>query len=220
MRIRLHHCHQTRSMRVLWLLHEIGVPFDLTTYSFDAAIKTPDFVALSPAGRVPALELDGRPVFESGAMIELLCEAFPDRAMGRAPDDAARADWLIWLHFAETLSQHSAALTQQHVALFEDHMRSPVVMKIEAKRIAKCYGALEARLDQSPYLADGAFSAADVAVGQAVYMARHFARLEDFPKLSEWYARVTKRPAFQASLPPADAARLYAQDFYPPWPVP
>jgi glutathione S-transferase len=99
-----------------------------------------------PAGRVPALELDGRAIWETGAITEVLCERFPDTGMGRAPDDPERIDWLIWVHFAETLSQHIATLTQQHIVLREDHMRSPGLMKIEAKRAEKCYEAIAARL--------------------------------------------------------------------------
>ncbi|MEL6913276.1 MAG: glutathione S-transferase family protein [Pseudomonadota bacterium] len=210
--IRLHHCPQTRSMRVLWLLHELGVDFDLREWPFDKTLRSPDFLALNPAGRVPALELDRAVLFESGAIMEVLCERFPEAGLGRAPGDPERAAWLGWLHFAETISQHSAALTQQHVVLYEDHMRSPIVMQIEAKRIEKCYAALEGGLGE--FLLKG-FSAADIAVGQAVYMARHFTPLDGFPKLAAWYARITARPAFKASLP--GAQKLYSQEFYPAW---
>ena len=129
---------------------------------------------------MPALELDGRTIWESGAITEVLCERFPATGMGRAPDDPERIDWLIWVHFAETLSQHIATLTQQHIVLREDHMRSPVLMNIEARRAEKCFAAIDARLAGRDYLLDGGFSAADVSVGQAVYMARHFVRTEEF----------------------------------------
>jgi len=75
--IRLHHVPQSRSMRVLWLLHELGVTFEVVEWPFDKRLRSPEFLALNPAGRVPALEMDGRSYWESGAMIELLCEQFP-----------------------------------------------------------------------------------------------------------------------------------------------
>jgi glutathione S-transferase len=121
------------------------------------------------------------------------------------------------VHFSETVSQHSAALTQQHVMLYEDSMRSPIIMKLEAARLKKCYAALEARLEGRAYLLDGGFSAADVSVGQAVYMSRHFARLTEFPALSAWYDRISARPAFQAALPVEGERLLYAEPFYPAW---
>jgi len=218
--ITLHHCPQTRSMRTLWLLHELELPFELATYPFDASIKTPEFLTLSPVGRVPALELGGERLFETGAITEILCERYSPDGLGRSAGSPDRTDWLVWLHFAETLSSHVAALTQQHIMLFEDAMRSPTVMKIEARRLMKCYDAIEARLstpvENRDHLLTSGFSAADISVGQAVYMGRHFARTDDHPALSDWYRRITARPAFQASLP-TDDTRLYGQDFYPPW---
>ncbi|MEO0402566.1 MAG: glutathione S-transferase family protein [Pseudomonadota bacterium] len=218
--ITLHHCPQSRSMRTLWLLRELGVEFRVVEHPFDKSLRRPEFLKLSPAGRVPALEIDGQHMFETGAMTEILCERFSPDTLGRRADSPDRSDWLIWVHFAETISQHAAALTQQHVALYEDHMRSPIVMKIEAARLGKCFDAIEARLggggtDQAYLLASG-FSAADVSVGQAVYMAAHFATLDAHPATAAWYARITERSAFIASLP-GPGGGLYDQDFYPPW---
>ena len=144
--IRLHHSPQTRSMRSLWLLHELGVDFEVVPHAFDKSLRDPAYLAVSPAGRVPSLEIDGQVIFETGAITQVLCEQFSPDGLGRSPGTAERADWLIWVHFAETISQHSAALTQQHVALYDDTMRSPIVMRLEAKRLEKCYAAVEARL--------------------------------------------------------------------------
>lgn len=221
--IRLHHCHQTRSMRTLWMLHELGMEFELKTYPFDRSLRAPQYLSLNPSGRVPTLEINGEVIWESGAITEFLAENHSPDRLWRRPDDPDRADWLTWVHFAETISQHTAALTQQHVALYEDYMRSPFVMQLEAKRLEKCYAAIEGRLstpvENRDYLLTSGFSAADISVGQAVYMGRHFARIEPFPELCNWYERITERPSFQAALPPEDA-RLYARDFYAPWPLP
>ena len=223
--IRLHHCHETRSMRTLWLLNELGVEFELIVYPFDQTLRGEAYKVLNPLGRVPSLEIEGEVMTESGAIAEYLCEQFPEAEMGRDPGDPDRMDWLTWVHFAETVSQHCAALTQQHVALFADSMRSPIVMKLEAKRLAKCFDVIEARLstpvENRDYLLTSGFSAADVGVGQAVYMARHFVKTEPWPELTKWYERITERDAFQKALPPADEGnRLYAQDFYPAWEMP
>lgn len=214
--IRLHHSPQTRSMRTLWLLGELGVPFEVVSYPFDETLQRPEFRALSPAARVPALEIEGEVMFESGAITEYLCERFSPDGLGRSPGSPERMEWLTWVHFAETLSVHVAALTQQHVMLFEDAMRSPVIMKIEAKRLARCYGALEAKLTKGfaeRYVLEGGFSAADIGLGQAIYMGTHFAALDDFPAVAEWYARMVARSAFIASLPP-EGQGIYQRAFY------
>ena len=219
--ITLHHCPQTRSMRTLWLLHELEVPFAVRSYPFDKTLRDPSFLSLSPAGRVPALEIEGERMFETGAITQFLCERYSPDRLGRSAGSPDRMAWLVWLHFAETLSQHTAALTQQHVALREDWMRSPVVMKLEAARVGKCYDAIEARLstpvEKRDYLLTSGFSAADISVGQAVYMSRFFVRLDDHPAVAAWYGRISEREGFRAALPKGDG--IYAQDFYEPWPV-
>ncbi|MFK7743449.1 MAG: glutathione S-transferase family protein [Roseobacter sp.] len=217
----LHHCPQTRSMRTLWLLYELEVPFQLRSYPFDRTLRDPEFLSLSPAGRVPAVEVDGERMFETGAITEYLCERFSPDRLGRGPGNPDRMSWLVWVHFSETISQHTAALTQQHIALREDHMRSPIVMKLEAARLVKCYDAIEARLstpiENRDYLLTSGFSAADISVGQAVYMARHFAPLTDHPATQNWYDRITARESFAQALPAGDG--IYSQDFYAPWPL-
>ncbi|MGR3493442.1 MAG: glutathione S-transferase family protein [Shimia sp.] len=213
--ITLHHCPQTRSMRTLWLLHELGVPFEVQVWPFDKTLRSEAFLALNPAGRVPAVQIDGETWWETGAITQLLCERFPAAGLMPGPGEPNRAEALIWLHFAETISQHAAALTQQHIVLYDDAMRSPIVMKLEAARLAKCWAALEAQLTGRDYLA-GAFGAADISVGQAVYMGRHFATLDDCPAVGAWYARLVARPAFAASLPVGEE-RLYTRDFYGAW---
>ena len=219
--ITLHHSPQTRSMRTLWLLHELDVEFHVKLHAFDKSLREPEYLSLSPAGRVPALEIDGERMFETGAITQYLCERFSPDRLGRPVHAPDRMAWLVWVHFAETISQHTAALTQQHIALREDYMRSPIVMNLEAARVAKCYDALEARLstpiENRDYMLTSGFSAADISVGQAVYMSRYFVTLDRHPAVSEWYDRITERASFGKSLP--ENGGIYEKDFYPPWPI-
>ncbi len=219
----LHHCPQTRSMRSLWLLYELEVPFQIAQHSFDKSLRDPSYLALSPAGRVPALEIDGERMFETGAITEYLCERFPEAGLGRDAGNPDRMAWLVWVHFAETISQHVAALTQQHIVLRDDAMRSPAVMKLEAARLSKCYDAIEARLstpiENRDTLLTSGFSAADISVGQAIYLAQKFCTLDDHPATAAWFKRLEDRPAFQMSLPD-EGSQLYTQDFYAPWDMP
>ncbi|MCT4369950.1 glutathione S-transferase [Yangia mangrovi] len=217
--IRLHHVPQSRSMRVLWLLEELGLPYELITERMGKSLRREEYLARSPAGRVPALEIGGETMFESGAIVEYLCELYPEKGLGRMRGEAERRDYLVWLHFAETMSHHGAALTQQHLMLREDAMRSPVIMQLEAARLGKCFEAIEARLVQSgDHLLEG-FSAVDIAVGQAVYIGRHFRSTEGLTRLEGWYGRITARDAFRRCLP-EEGARLYTRDFYPAWEMP
>jgi len=186
--IRLHHCAQTRSMRVLWMLYELGLDFELVTHAFDRSLRDPAYLALHPVGRVPTLEIDGGVVFESLAALQYLAVRHVDKGLA-----GAGMDWLNWLNFAETISQHTAALTQQHIAIYPPEARSGLVCKIEAMRLGKTYQALE---------------------GQALYMAKHFVKLEGFPRVAAYYERLSARAAFLRALPEAGEVLLYVKDYY------
>lgn len=105
----LHHVPQSRSMRVLWLLNELeGVEFRVVTHAFDKSLRQPEFLSLSPAGRVPALEIEGERMFESGAMMEYLCEKFPERGWA-----GCRATWTGWPILCGCISPRQSASTSR-----------------------------------------------------------------------------------------------------------
>nr|WP_319948364.1 glutathione S-transferase [uncultured Shimia sp.] len=216
MKITLHHAHEARSMRVLWLLEELGVAYDLKVHNFfDKSLRSPEYLALNPAARVPALEIDGEVMCESGAMIEYLCELFPDKALGRPAGDPERMAWLDWLHYAETIGQHCANLTQAHIVLYEAHMRSPTQMSLEARRLHKVLGRLELQLaDGRDYVMASGFSGVDCAVGYGVDIARRFVRFDDMPMVAAYAARLAARAAYRAAQPPENATLIYRKDFY------
>ena len=199
-------------MRTLWLLEELGVPYELVVHPFPPILKDKAYLELVPHGRVPALFDGDTRLFESGAIAEYLCEKFPG-PLWRAPGDPERAEWLQWLHYAETLGAHVATLTQQHVVIFEDKDRSPLVMKLERRRLEKVLSVIEERLTGRDYLLDGGFTAADIAIGYGLDVARRYTPLYDFPKIHAYYQRLHIRPACIAAQPPP-GQELYDQDFY------
>ena len=210
--ITLHHCHEARSMRSLWLLHELGVEFELVIHAFGKELRDPSYLAIHPLGRVPCL-VDGSSVlFETGAITEYLCEKFPQSGLGRAPGNRERLEWLQWLHYAETVAVHGAALTQQHIVIFEDKDRSPLLMKLERRRLEKALEVLDRALEGRDYLLASGFSAIDTNIGYSVHISRYFTPLENFPNLAAYYQRLGQRNAFQRSLP--DEAHIYRKQFY------
>ena len=213
--IRLHHCPQARSFRTLWLLHEMGLDFELRRHSFfDKSLRSPDYLALSPAGRVPALEIDGRVLFESGAITEYLVETRPECGLGRFAGDAERADWLEWLHFAETIGQHIAILTQQHIVLREDWMRSPTLMRLEAKRLEKVLEVVDRAVESRDWLLPSGFSAIDTNVGYGIHIARRFVPADLLPAVDAYWKRLSARPAFLKAAAEDGEAEIYRRDFY------
>lgn len=210
--IRLHHVPQSRSFRILWLLEELGLHFDVVEHSFfDKSLRGADYLAISPAGRVPALEIDGRTLFESGAITQYLCETRGQLQGSKAE----RPDWLEWLHYAETIASHVANLTQSHVVLREDWMRSPTLMRLEAARLGKTLEVVERGLSDE-YILPSGFSAVDIAVSYGAYIGQRFVRLDALPRVQAWLARLAGRPAWQRAQARDGVSQIYRRDFYPP----
>ena len=213
----LHHVAQARSFRTLWLMQEMGLEFEVRAWDFfDKSMRGPEFKALSPAARVPALQVDGRVLFESGAITEYLVETRPEFGLGREVGDGERADWLQWLHFAETIGQHLANLTQHHIALRDPAMRSATVMRLEAKRLEKVLEVVDRVVAGQDYLLASGFSAVDVNVGYGVMIARHFIPADLMPDLARYYQRLVARPAFALAKARDGDTMIYKQAFYAP----
>lgn len=213
--IRLHHCAQARSFRTLWLMHEMGLDFTVAQHSFfGGSLRSDNYLAISPVGRVPALEIDDRVLFESGAITEYLCETRPECGLGRLPGYPERADWLEWLHFAETIGQHLAILTQQHIVLYEDHMRSPTVMKLEARRLEKTLEVVDRIVCQRDYLLASGFSAVDTNIGYGVLIAMKFIPDDLLPGISAYLHRLSSRPGFIKAAAQDGKPEIYLKKFY------
>lgn len=210
--IRLHHIPGSRSMRVLWLLEELELPYSLREWSLtDGSMRSPEFLAMSPAGRAPALEIDGRAIFESGAIVEYLTEREGRLAPAiGAPD---RADFLEWVHFAETQANVIQALNIHHIFLRPESARSIPLMKLETKRLAVTARALDAHLTGRDTLLDR-FTAADCMLGFNIDAVFRFLPHADFPALTGYAKRMAARPAYQRA-EAAGGGSLFSRDFYP-----
>ncbi len=212
----LHSIAGSRSFRVLWLMHELGELVDVVPYQImDGSLQAPEFKAISPARRVPALEIDGRVLHESGAIVQYLCETRAGHSLMPPVGDAERAEWLMWLHYAETLGAGIQNLNMQHLFLPDPAMRSVTVMGIETKRLAIALKGLEAALeDGRAYLLKGGFSAADVMMGFTLESAARYIRFERYPNMEAYLQRMAARPAFGAARAAEGPQEFYSKDFY------
>lgn len=213
--IRLHHVPGSRSFRILWLMEELGLDYQVQSYRLDdGSTRRPEFLALSPAGRVPALEIDGKAIFESGAILQYLSERHPEAGLAPAPRGAERARFLEWLHFSETQAALLEQLNIQHIFLRPVEARSPVLMKLLARRLAVTMRAMEQVLAGQDTLLASGFSLADMAYGFNIPAVFRFVRAGDFPALTAYAARMAARPAWQRAQARDGAGTLYTRDFY------
>lgn len=215
MALKLFHCHEARSMRSLWLIHELKLDVEVVVFSFGRALRSDDYLSCHPLGRVPCL-VDGElTLFESGAIAEFLCETYDNGSLWRAPGHKERPEWLQWIHYAETITVHAASLTQQAIAITDPLLRSPTVQKLETRRLEKAIEVLENQLQDRDYLLASGFSAADVGVGYSLHVGRLFTDIEAFPKVAAYYLRLSSRDAFKQSLPAQGAEnKIYTQSNY------
>ena len=199
--ITLYHVPGSRSMRSLWLLKELYLEFDLVEMPFDLSrLRAPEYLAVHPLGRVPALIDGDTTLFESGAICQYLCERYDEGSLGRPPAHSERNEWLQWVHFAETLAVHGAALLQQQVFVPADE-RSAIIQTLESKRLGKGFEVLDNHLADREHLLSSGFSAADIGVGYSIYLGNGFVSLEPYPNVKEYLDNLKQRPAFKASEP-------------------
>lgn len=213
--IRLHHVPWGRSFRVLWLMHEMGIiPDEIIRYRIgDRAMREAGLLDVSPAGRIPALEIDGITIFESSAILQYLCETRPDHGFGRPPGHAERVRYLEAMGFAETQASLIEQLNLNHLFLRPPAKPSATVVKLNTLRLADTLRALEGMVEGDHLLPSG-FSAADAMLGFNLFAAPFYVRMDPFPRLRAYWERLRARPGFRAAATIEGAQQFYARDFY------
>ena len=200
--ITLYHVPRSRSVRSLWLLNELGVAFKVVEMPFSMqALRSPEYLATSPAGRVPCVDVDGVVVIESGAIAQYLCGRFSPEGLGRRTDHAEWPEWIQWIHFSETMAVHASYLVQQANFVTPEN-RSDAVVNLERRRLRKTLEVIDQRLADREYLLKSGFSAADIAVAYSIYMGDLYANeTAGLTHLLAYYERIKARPAFRISVP-------------------
>ena len=210
----LHHVPGSRSFRVLWMLEELGLDYEVVRHSIrDGSLRAPEVLAVSPAGRAPALVIDGTAMFESGAILEHLAETHPEAGLHRPPGDPDRMAYLQGLHFPETMASLVENLNLSHVFLRPPAKPSIPVLKVTTARLRATLAGLEAMLDGRDHLA-GRFSAADVMMGFNLRAVPRYVRMEPYPRTLAYTDRLEARPAFASALAKDGPSDIYDRDFY------
>jgi glutathione S-transferase len=191
MTIRVHHLKISRSTRIIWLLEELGLPYELVEHTRGADFRSPpSLYEVHPLGKAPAVEIDGRVMVESSAIIEYIVD---QRGGGQLlPPASGRAEYLEWLHFAEgTLGM-------------------PMLMRLLGPRLGLTEGALgfmdaeltkqlnwiEAQLDSKSFLCGETFTGADINLEYLLEHAETLKLLDGRPNLTRYLAALKARPAY------------------------
>jgi len=173
----------SRGRIVRWMLEEVGRPYRTETVDYGPAMKSAEYRAINPMGKVPALVHKGAVVTEVAAICAWLADAFPEAKLAPAPDDPARAPYLRWLFFAA--GPLEAAVTNKSLGVVVPEERRGMVGYGSFEDVMD---TLEYALSRGEYVAGGRFSAADVYLGSQVQWGLMFGTIDKRP-VFERYAR-------------------------------
>ncbi len=194
--IRLYHAPATRSLRILWLLEELGVPYEVAPVDFTP--PTRPFAQRTPVGKVPVLEDGELTMFESGAIVEYVLERYGRGRLAPPPGTLDRGVFLQWLHFAEATVMPPFGDLVRHMVFLPEAERISAILPDARMRAAAALGVVERALGGKDYLLGAEFSAADIMMAYGLLSARSFGVLTDeYPNLKRYLARLESRPAFQ-----------------------
>lgn len=196
--ITLFHAPRSRSTRIIWLLEELGVPYEIRPVEIFRPMTgdgAPDETNPHPDKRVPAIAHDGKIVAESVAIVLYLTDSFPAAALGAGPWDVRRGDYLTWLVW------YSA---EMEPAMFAGMSGELAGSPMKQRNYDHVVNRLETALTKSPYVMGEEFSGADLLIASALAFAR-----SAFPEsevLDAYIGRCQARPANQRGMALDDAS--------------
>jgi glutathione S-transferase len=194
--ITLVHVPFSRSLRVRWLLEELGIPYRLETRSF-ADLKRPEHLALHPLGKVPALVDGDLVLFESGAIVQHLLERYGEGRLEPKRGTAERSLFWQWFHYAEASVTPPLGLIVRHTLLLPEAERIPAVADWARAQAAQVLVPVERALEGRGWLLPE-FGAADVMMGYSVKLASLLRLVGgERPNLAAYLVRCEERPAWR-----------------------
>lgn len=193
---KVHYLTESRAQRVLWLLEELGLDYEVVRYERDpeTSFAPPELKEVHPLGKSPVLEDDGRVIAESGAIVDYLVRHYGEGRLAPDPTSSAYDDYVQWLHYAEG----SAALPFM-LALYVGRLGEagePLHPRIDSET-ANHLDYIEQTLRERDYIMGEDFTGADVQITFVLEAAENFVGLGDRPTLKSYLDRVHSRPAYR-----------------------
>lgn len=172
MTLKLIHFPQSRSLRVLWTLYELGVDAEIDARSFDLSqLKERNYRLLNPLGKAPVFFDGEKRVVESVAIMEYIANKYADGQLTRNPGDDDYAEYLQWLHFGEAGMGGYVNMLIAQTALLPENKRIPVMKLWAEKEVRNCLNFLEQHLGEDGYIL-GDFSIADISLIYPLFLIK------------------------------------------------
>jgi glutathione S-transferase len=197
--LKIYHSKQSRSMRVVWLCEELGLPYVLEHLAmFTPEMKTRDYLSIHPLGKVPAIDDDGFVLWETGAIFEYLVAKYSDG--GLLPPRETREGALAaqWIGYGENPLTIIMGEIAAHSGPIPDNMKIPALVERGREIAPALVGVVERALGDQPYILGDHFSAADIMLAFGLNIARHLQFVnDDTPRVRAYCERLMMRPACQ-----------------------
>lgn len=196
--LKLHFAPNSRAVRSLWLLEELGLEYELNRMDFHPKdLKSDAHRARHPLGRIPVLEDGDTVIWESGAIADYILEKHKNGGLKPTPDSPNFAKYLQWFHYCEGMVMPPINTIVVHTILLPPERRDETVLGQAQRLLARAVQPIEEDMAGKDYLA-GDFSAADTMLGHSVLMAERMQIVNDeHPNLKAYTARLKARPALQ-----------------------
>ncbi|MBZ9610499.1 glutathione S-transferase family protein [Rheinheimera maricola] len=181
---------QSRGRIIRWLLEELHVPYEVKVLQYGPEVKSANFLALNPMGKVPVVTHGDVIVTEAAAICAYLADQFADKQLAPKPDSPERAAYYRWLFFAAGPLEMATTAKAYNWRIDADNAQA-----VGCGLYADTLNALETALTNGPYVCGEQFSAADVYVGSHIEWGMMFETLEKRPAFIEYAQRLQSRPA-------------------------
>jgi glutathione S-transferase len=203
----LYHLNDSRSQRILWLLEELAVPYEMKRYQRDAQTRLapPELKAVHPLGKSPIITDGEIRIAESGAIVDYVIRRYGKGAMMPAIGSTEYEAYNEWLHYSE-----GSAMLPLMLNLYVGRLKeagSPLHPRIDSE-IANHLGYVDGALKGREFFVGNALTGADIQMSFVGDMAKVFDKLGPYPNLSAWLSRMHARPAFQRSVEKGGAYRF------------
>lgn len=207
--ITLYHCMSARSFRPLWMLEELGIPYELVMLPFPPRVLERSYLDTNPLGTIP-LMIDGETrMTESAGICQYLCALNGPTSLQVKPDEEDFGAYLNYLHFGEATLTFPQTLVLRYSRFEAEHRRQPMVADDYAKWFLARLRTLDPILTSQAYLCASRFTAADVSVGYALMLAQHLGLAARFtPAVTAYWERLQARDAYLRALRVQEAEAL------------
>jgi glutathione S-transferase len=192
----------TRSCRIIWLAEELGLDYDLKTFElFSAEMSGPEFLAVNPMGKVPAVRDGAFVLWETLAIMEYLVEKYSDGQLLPPRSTQLGARTIQWMEFGENQLTVLASEVVVHDGILPAERTIPALIERGRGELPKVLGIVENALANSEFIAGDRFTSADIVMGFALPIASHAGFLGDStPSCLAYLEALSARPAFQKAM--------------------